>query len=180
MDTSEKMIAGETVFHGRLVTVRRDTVAVPGGASAIREIVEHCAGAVILPVDERERCLLVRQFRYAFSRELLEAPAGKVECGEAPEVCAARELSEETGFTADELVYLGSALPSPGYATEVVHVYLALGLHRGACHPDSDEHIRAEWYSLTDAVDMAADGRITDAKTVIALLKAEKYLKKDR
>ena len=119
---------------------------------------------------------MVRQFRYPFGRMLLEIPAGKLEKGEDPMVCGVRELSEETGFTADEFVDLGRCYTSPGYSTEVLRLYLALGLHKGQSHPDQDEYLNVEKFPLSTLVDMVMRNEIDDGKTAIAILKAERYL----
>ena len=119
---------------------------------------------------------MVRQFRYPFGRMMLEAPAGKLEYGEDPKEAAVRELSEETGFAADELVYLGRCCTSPGFSTEVLHIYLALGLHPGDCHPDQDEFLNVEKIPLQELSRLVMDGEIDDGKTIVAVLKAEKYL----
>ena len=139
-------------------------------------MVEHPGGVTILPVDEEGSCYMVRQFRYPFGRMMLEAPAGKLEYGEDPRDCAVRELSEETGFTADELIDLGRCCTSPGFSSEVLHIYLALGLHPGDCHPDQDEFLNVEKIPLHELSRMVMDGEIDDAKTIVAVLKAEKYL----
>ena len=119
---------------------------------------------------------MVRQFRYPFGRMMLEAPAGKLEPGEDHRVCAERELSEETGFTADQLLYMGACCTSPGFSTEVLHIYLALGLHAGESHPDQDEFLNVEKVSLRELSRMVMDGEIDDGKTIVAVLKAEKTL----
>ena len=120
---------------------------------------------------------MVRQFRYPFQRMMLEAPAGKLEYGEDPRDCAVRELSEETGFSADEMIYLGACCTSPGFSTEVLHIYLALGLHAGESHPDEDEFLDVEKHSLTELSEKVMSGEIDDGKTIVAVLKTEKYLK---
>ena len=107
---------------------------------------------------------------------LLEAPAGKLEPGEDPLTCAARELSEETGFTAQEIVPLGAFWPTPGYCRERIHIYLALGLKKGQAHLDAGEFLHVEKYPLETLFEMTLDGRIDDCKTVIAIARAKLYL----
>ena len=176
MDYFEKRLDGEEKYRGVIVNVRLDRVELVNGAVVRREVVEHPGGVTILPVDENGDCYMVRQFRYPFGRMMLEAPAGKLEYGEEHRTCAERELSEETGFTADELIYLGGCCTSPGFSTEVLHLYLALGLHPGKSHPDEDEFLNVETYPLSELSRMVMDGEIDDAKTIVAVLKAEKYL----
>lgn len=176
MSFFEKRVSGETKYEGVIVDVHLDKAQLADGKIVSREVVEHPGGVAILPVDENGVVWCVRQFRYPFGREMLEAPAGKLEKGEAHRVCAVRELSEETGLTADELIYLGACCTSPGYSTEVLHIYLALGLHRGEMHLDDGEFLNVEKHSLAELSEMAMSGEIDDAKTVIAVLKAEKYL----
>lgn len=141
-----------------------------------REVVEHPGGVTILPIDGEGNCYMVEQFRYPMGRMMLEAPAGKLEYGEEPLSSAERELSEETGFTAEEMVYLGRYCTSPGISTEVLHIYLALGLKAGKTHPDEDEYLNIKKLPLSQLVNMVMAGEIDDGKTAVALLKAEKYL----
>ena len=176
MDYIEKRIDGEIKYKGVIVTVRLDRAELCNGAVVRREVVEHPGGVTILPVDRDGYCYMVRQYRYPMGRMMLEAPAGKLEYGEDPMVCAVRELSEETGFTADEYIDMGSCCTSPGFSSEVLHIYLARGLHQGKSHPDQDEFLNMEKISLKQLNDMVMSGEIDDAKTIIAVLKAEKYL----
>lgn len=177
MECIEKRVDGEIKYSGVIVKVRLDRAELENGRIVRREVVEHPGGVTVLPIDENGCCYMVRQFRYPFSRQLLEAPAGKLEYGEDPLECAVRELSEETGFTADELVSLGKCFTSPGFSSEVLHIYLALGLHAGKAHPDEDEFLNVEKYTLGDLCGMVERNEIEDAKTQIAVLKAERYLK---
>ena len=112
-------------------------------------------------------------------KEMLEIPAGKLEKGEEHLRCAVRELSEETGFESDDLIYLGKFCTSPGFSTEILHVYLAMGLRAGNMHPDEDEFLNVEKYSLKELLRMCMDGEIEDAKTIVAVLKTSEYLKEN-
>lgn len=172
----EKTIEKNTVYEGVIVNVRRDKAELVNGNVVGREVVEHPGGVTVIPVEPDGTVWCVRQFRYPFGREMLEVPAGKLERGEDPFECAVRELSEETGLTADEFVYLGPCCTSPGFSTEVLHIYLALGLHQGAMHLDPDEFLNVEKYGLEELADRVMSGEIDDAKTIIAVLKAKRYL----
>ena len=178
MDFSEKRLTSEEKYQGVIVRVRMDSVELCDGTASRREIVEHPGGVAVLPVDTEGRCTVVRQFRYAFGRELLEAPAGKLERGEDPREAALRELSEETGYTCDELIDLGTAFSSPGFCTEKLHLYLALGLREGKSHPDEGEFLAVEKYPLAELSERVSRGEIPDAKTQILILRAEKMLEK--
>lgn len=177
MDCTEKRIDGEVKYKGVIVTVKLDRAELCNGKIVKREVVQHPGGVTVLPVDENGICTMVRQFRYPFGRMILEAPAGKLEPGENPKESAVRELSEETGFTADEWIDLGPCLTSPGFSSEVLHIYLALGLHAGSSHPDEDEFLNTERIPLAELSRMVMANEIDDAKTIIAVLKAEKYLR---
>ena len=125
MELIEEKLKTVTSYHGVIVNVRLDEARLPDGSTAKREVVEHPGGVTVLPLEDDGTVWCVRQYRYPFSRTLLELPAGKLEPGEAPERAAARELSEETGLSAGRLQYLGANFTSPGYSQEVLHIYLA-------------------------------------------------------
>ncbi|MDL2234176.1 NUDIX hydrolase [Ruminococcaceae bacterium OttesenSCG-928-L11] len=167
----EKAVSGRDIFRGKIINVREDTVELPNGASAIREVVEHSGGVGVLALDDADNVLMVRQFRYAIGRESLEIPAGKREKGEDPRVCGIRELEEETGYVASEFTDFGSLDPTPAYCTEVIHLFLAKGLTYRSQRLDEDEFLAVERVPLAEAVEMCRDGRITDAKTLVAILK---------
>lgn len=172
----EKKISREDHYRGRIVTVHTDTVEMDDGRRSFREIVDHPGGVGIVAVDGDNNVFMVRQFRYAMDKELLEIPAGKLEKGEEPLDCAVRELSEETGCSAKRLVPLGTVYPSPGYTCEVLYIYLAADLTEGENHPDEGELLSVARMPLDELCDMAERGDISDAKTVIGLLRARKYL----
>lgn len=165
-------------YEGMIASVRLDTVRMPDGSEAYREIVEHPGGVSVLPVDGEGYAYCVRQYRYALSAVLLEAPAGKRNPGESLEDCAARELSEETGISAKEYIYLGELYPSPGFCEEVLYLFLARGLEFGNAHPDEEEVINTERIHLDELYDMVCRNEIKDAKTIISVMKAKAILEK--
>lgn len=172
----EKKIDGETLYKGIIVDVSMDHAELINGDIVRREVVHHPGGVTIIPVEEDGTVWCVRQFRYPMQREMLEVPAGKLEYGEKPLPAAERELGEETGLTAGRMVYLGECCTSPGFSTEVLHIYLALELRRGEAHPDEDEFLNVEKHSLETLTGMVMAGEIDDAKTIIAVLKARRFL----
>ena len=173
MDLTEKKLTSETLYIGKIITLRRDTVELPDGKTAMREIVDHPGGVGILALDDRGRAAMVRQYRYAFGTALWEIPAGKREPGEAPDVTARRELQEEVGASAARWTPLGAVIPSPGCYGETLWLYLAQELTMGATHPDEDEFLEVQWMPLEDLAEKCLRGTIRDAKTVIAVLKAK-------
>jgi len=176
MDYTEKTLKCEEEYRGKIIYVHRDTVRLPDGGTGIREIVEHSGGVAVIPVDENGDVWCVRQYRYAFADHMLEVPAGKLEDGEAPLDCAVRELSEETGFTAESFTYLGKLYPSPGYCLETLYLYLATGLKKGSAHPDEGEFLDVERHSLKELTEMVMRDELPDAKTAMAVLKAKLVL----
>ena len=177
MDMTEKTLASREVYRGRIIRVREDTVLLPNGKEGRREVVEHPGGVGILALDGDD-VLLVRQYRYAFSRVLTEIPAGKREPGEEPSVTARRELKEEIGAEAEKWTELGALIASPGCYGETLYLYLAQELTFGATHPDEDEFLDVLRMPFDEAVERCMRGELTDAKTVAALLKAKILLKR--
>lgn len=176
MDMTERTLESREIFQGRILRVHQDTVSLPGGGTASREVVEHPGGVGILALDEAGQVVLVRQYRYVFGRVLTEIPAGKREAGEAPFVTAQRELKEEIGALADRWTELGTLIPSPGCYGETLYLYLAQGLHWGDTQPDEDELLELVRLPFSEAVRQCMDGTLTDAKTVAAVLKAKLLL----
>lgn len=164
------------VFSGRVFDAEVLDVSLSDGRAAKREIVRHNGGAAIVPIDENNYIYLVRQFRSPFEKILIEIPAGKLEIGEDPRDCAERELREETGLLADQIDDLGQILPSPGYCSEVLYLYMATGLKQGPTDPDDGEIVHIVKYPLSEVLSMINSGAISDAKTVVAILKAARRL----
>ena len=176
MDMTEKTLARQDIYAGRVVKLHVDTVSLPDGGTATREIVDHPGGVAIVALDEENRVCVVRQYRYAFGRMMLEIPAGKREAGEDPFLTAQRELQEEVGATAASWQSLGTLLPSPGCYGERLYLYLARGLTFGAVHPDEDEFLECERMDFDALYEMCMDGSVEDAKTVAAVLKVKLLL----
>jgi ADP-ribose pyrophosphatase len=160
----------KSIFKGRKLELVLDRVTLPGGGTAERELVLHPGAVVILPVVRPGVILLLRQFRHAVGEEIYELPAGTLEAGESPEVCAARELAEETGFRTRSLRKLTEFWSSPGILRERMHLFLAEDLERVQQKLDDDEVVTVGEFDLADALDMVRDGRIADAKTIAGVL----------
>lgn len=159
------------IYRGRIVDLSIDRVRLPNGEVCELELIRHPGAAAIVPLDDAGDVVLVRQFRYAASGWLLEVPAGKLDGGEAPERCAARELEEETGLRARGFRSLGWIWTTPGFTDEKIWLYLATGLEPARQALQPDEVLRVERLPLADAVERAARGEIRDAKSVCALLR---------
>ena len=172
-DLSEKRISRSEIFSGRILCVHVDEVELPNGRHSKREVADHVGGVAILALDERNNVLTVTQYRYVFSRPLLEIPAGKLEPGEDPAAAALRELKEETGAVPDEFLPMGKIIPSPGCYGEVLYLFLARGLHVGDSHPDEGEFLLQERIPFDEMVHRIMSGEIEDAKTIAAVLKAK-------
>ncbi len=175
MDLREQMVSSQTIFEGKIVKVTLDQARLPNGRLAEREVVYHPGGVAVLALEEDGTVYLVRQFRYPIQRELLELPAGKLDHGTQEDhlLGAKRELSEETGLEASDWTYLGSALASPGFCDEELHMYLARGLRKTGQHLDEDEFLDVVAMPFDQLAAQVMDGTITDAKTVAATLKAK-------
>ena len=178
MDFTEKTISTREIYKGRIVHLVEDTVILPGGGTAGRELVLHNGGVGVIAVDENKDVLMVRQFRKPYDEMVLEIPAGKLEKGEEPLPAGRRELSEETGYEAEEYTFLGKFYPTPGYCSEIIHLYLARNLSFVGQHLDPDEFVEVEKLPLEKLVQMVMDNEIPDGKTAIAILKADKIINK--
>ncbi len=176
----EKTIASQTIYEGKIITVKVDEVRLPDGKTAKREIVTHPGAVAVLPLTDDGKMVAVRQFRKPLERTIVEIPAGKLEPGEEPLTCAIRELEEETGYQASQFTHLSSFYTSPGFADELLHVYIATGLTPGTARPDDDEYVEMLKLTLEEAHELHRQGEIRDAKTVLALFAWENRVLKAR
>lgn len=177
MNLEEITKQSEYIYKGRIINLRKDLVLLPNGKQAQREVIEHPGGASVLAVTDDGQALFVEQYRIPFGKVLLEIPAGKLEKGEDPRTCAAREIIEETGYKAKELEPIVECFPSPGCYGETLYLFLAKGLIFVGENPDADEFLKVVKIPIEKAVNMAVNGEFEDAKTIISLLiYAKKYL----
>ena len=172
----EYMVSSETIAAGGMLTVKRDQVRLPNGNISQREYVMHPGAVVVVPLLSNGNIILEKQFRYPLHQVFIELPAGKIDAGEDILVTGQRELLEETGYSATQWHKLGHQHPCIGYSNEVIHMFLARGLTAGAHRRDDDEHLEVFEAPLADCLAMIQHGEITDGKTIVALLFAEKYL----
>ena len=172
MKLTEQTLKRNTVFTGKIINMRQDNVLLENGRTATRDVVEHPGGVCVLPLTAQNEIIMVRQFRYPYQEVLAEIPAGKLEKGEkSPLDCGKRELEEEAGMLADEYIDLGKMYPSPGYCEEIIHIFLAKGLHASSQHLDDDEFLEVSRIPFRDALKQVMNGEIKDGKTQIAVLK---------
>lgn len=174
----EKTIHSERLYEGKVINLKVDEVSLPNGKQSKRELIEHPGAVAIIAVTDEQKIIMVEQYRKALERSLVEIPAGKLEPGEAPETTAMRELEEETGYSAEKLEKLISFSTSPGFADEVVHLFLAVGLHKAVngAVTDDDEFVELMEVTVADAEEMIRSERIYDAKTAYAVQWVKNYL----
>lgn len=167
----EKTLKTEQIFTGRVISLQVDDVELPNGNVSKREIVKHPGAVAVIPVTAENKIVMVEQFRKALERTIIEIPAGKLESGEKPEICAARELEEETGYECAQMEWLISFYTSPGFADEIIHVYKATGLTKkeNPATADEDEFVNLMEVTLEEAIQLIKDQKIYDAKTAYAV-----------
>ena len=177
LELRETQLSSKGIFDGRILHVFEDTVRLPNGAAASREYLRHIGAVCVIPVLEDGSVLVERQYRYPVAQVLTEIPAGKLDAKDEDHLLAAqRELREETGATAERWTSLGLFYPACAYSDEAIEMYLAQGLHFGERHLDADEFLNVARVPLTELVEEVMAGRIPDAKTQIAILKADRLL----
>lgn len=168
----ERFAASEEIFDGVVLHVNKDTVTLPDGKSAVREVIRHVGAVCVVPLTEAGEVICVRQYRYAAGQVMLEIPAGKLDHKqEDRREAALRELREETGVRCETLTSLGAFYPAPAYSDELIDMYLAEGLSYGDTDPDEDEFLDVVRVPLAEMVDMAMRGELPDAKTQMAVLR---------
>ncbi|MCK8816605.1 NUDIX hydrolase [Natroniella sulfidigena] len=168
IDLTEKTISSEQIYQGQIINLKVDQVQLPNGNNSTREIVEHSGGVTVIPY-QAGKVTLVEQFRKPAEKVLLELPAGKLEAGEDLELCALRELKEETGYQANSLQKLTSFYSSPGFTDEMIHLFLATDLKQYEQQPDPEEFIELRQIKVEQVAKMLAEGEFEDAKTIIGL-----------
>ncbi|WP_455379589.1 NUDIX hydrolase [Petrachloros mirabilis] len=157
------------IYTGKVITLNIDTVILPNGATIDLEMVRHPGASAIVPMKDDGAVVLIKQFRHAAGGFIYEIPAGKLDKGEDPAVCAARELEEEIGYRPGTLELLSSIFTAPGFTDEIIHIYKATGLQPGRQHLDRDEVLDVVEVPLLEAIAMIKDGTIRDAKTMVGL-----------
>tara|TARA_B100002052_G_C15701564_1_gene515284 strand:- start:172 stop:711 length:540 start_codon:yes stop_codon:yes gene_type:complete len=173
----EKTNSSEIVFQGKLLDVRRDKVILPNGEYAIREWINHPGAVCCIPILPNGKIGLIRQYRYSVKKVMIELPAGKLDMEETPDECAFRELEEEIGYKAKKLTFLTNIHPAIGFANEKMWLYIAEDLKKTKQKLDLDEFLEIIPTNIGDALEMVWNGAITDVKTIIGLIWADKVLK---
>jgi ADP-ribose pyrophosphatase len=176
----EKTLSSQTIYEGKIISLRLEEVELPDGNRAKRELVQHPGAVALIPITNEGKIILVKQYRKSLNRTLIEIPAGRIEVGEDPKITALRELEEETGYGAREVTYIQSFATSPGFADEIIHLYLAENLYEieNPAAGDEDEFIELLEATIDEAEQMVAAGDIYDAKTAFAVIYAKHQLKK--
>jgi ADP-ribose pyrophosphatase len=177
MNYYEETINEERKYSGNIINVNKATVVLPNGKEATRDIVRHPGASVVVPIADNGELLLVKQYRKACEMVSLELPAGKLDNGEDPGICAGRELTEETGYKAGNMRKVMDIHSTPGFSDEVLHMYVATELKEDVACPDEDEFISCGRYTIDECIRMVTMGRITDAKTIIGIFLADRILK---
>lgn len=180
MDLTEKTISTKEIFDGKVVKLRVDTVELPDGSMQTREVIRHPGGVGIIAIDNENNVLMVKQFRPGAKNVILEIPAGKLEYGENPEECGKRELSEETGFVANEFFHLAEFYVTPAYCEEIINIYFARDLVPSKQNLDEGEFLDVLKIPFDELYKKVMNNEIKDGKTIIAVLKLKEFLTNEK
>lgn len=172
----ERVLETETIYEGRIVNLYLETVELPDGQEALREVIRHGGAVAIVPLHDDGQISLVRQFRLPAGTHLLEIPAGTLEPGEDPQACAERELQEEVGLFPGKLIRMGGVFLAPGYSSEYIHLYAASDLRPSTLDGDDDEFLEIVKMPLEQLLAQIDSGEVQDAKTIAAVLRAARLL----
>lgn len=164
-----KVLSGSLLYQGKAISLKKEEIELPSGKRIYRETVIHHGASATIPVMDNDKIIFIRQYRHPVGEYLLEIPAGTLRLGEDPESCARRELEEETGYIAGELIHLLTIYPSPGYSNEKLHIYLARKLEKSRQNLEADEDISLVFLNLQEALEAIRDRRIVDAKTLVSI-----------
>jgi ADP-ribose pyrophosphatase len=165
-----KVIKSKNIFKGIVFDVKLDLLEYDSGNEGRREVIHHNGGAVVLPITNDGKLVLIKQFRYPLQEVLIEAPAGKLEVGEGPLTCATRELTEETGYSAKRVIPLGKISTTPRFCDEILHLYLAQDLIAGKHNREEGEYgMEVFEYTMDEVDEMIKSGKIIDSKTIAAI-----------
>ncbi|MCK0473803.1 NUDIX hydrolase [Halalkalibacter sp. APA_J-10(15)] len=175
---NEKTIKTTEIYKGKIIDLQLEEVELPDGRTSIREVIKHPGAVAVLPIKEDGKLVLVRQYRKALQKSIIEIPAGKLEENEEPKLAAMRELEEETGYKTNSLTFIGSFYTSPGFADELIHLYVTRDLEIGQSQADEDEFIDVLEIDLQEAEKLIKEQKIHDAKTMYAIQYARLYEKK--
>lgn len=174
----EKRISSEKIFNGKILTLFYDKVELPNGRIATREKVSHPGAVAVVPVNDKNEVILVKQYRYPIEKVLIEIPAGKLDSGEPALNCAERELHEEAGVVNGKLTHLITIYTSPGFSDEKMDIFIATEFEEKENKPDHDEFLHIFKADINDCLKMIEDGNISDAKSIIGIMLARDYLLK--
>ena len=175
-DLKESTISTTVVYKGDFLDVRQDEVLLPNGETGTREWINHPGAVVIVPILPNGEIALIKQFRYTVGSEFIELPAGKLDAGEDPEKCALRELEEEIGYRANKIKFLANIHPAIGFTNEIMGVFLAENLEKTQHNRDKDEFLKLVPTTLTEALNLVWENKITDVKSIIGLLWLQKIM----
>lgn len=174
----EELISTTQIYSGSVIDLYVDNVRLPNGKTAVRETIRHGGAVCVVALTDENEVLTVRQYRHPFARVTIELPAGKLNAGEPALDCAMRELSEETGASAQRMMFIGEYHPSPAILDEVIYMYMAEGLSFGKSHTDEDEFLALEKVPINRLTDKILSGEIKDGKTQAAVLKVYAMLQR--